>query len=197
MMAGESMGTLGALGAAGSGALGALGERRAANEAKAVEDYKYGLERSDTEREFGLDERRVAADELRAKTAAQNAGRPLLAQWQSDFYRQIGYSDEQIGEIIAGGKTPTELVSESVTAFRKEKQRIATEEGPMGSQVPGRHKTTMPDGTTVPTAELTEDQIRELATKAADGIIEAGRSLREKGRSSEALNRALTNSQEN
>lgn len=193
MMAGESMGTMGALGAAGSGALGALQQRREANEAKAVEDYKYGLERGDTEREFGLDERRVAAEEKRAETASTNAGRPLLAQWQRDFYKQIGYTDEQIGEIIAGGATPQELIRESTERLYKEKERVAAKEGAMGAQLPAsaRQKTTLPDGSRVPTADLTPAQIRQLARDAAAGIVEDARALREgQASASDYLNRA-------
>jgi hypothetical protein len=111
MMAGETMGDLGALGAAGSGALGALQGRRQA--AAQQENALAAQANEQALAEYGAETDRVSAlaqmtsAEARSRQVDQT-GRGYAGEkvWLTDFFRNAGWSDQEIANYFAKAQNP-------------------------------------------------------------------------------------------
>ena len=101
-----------------------------------------------------------------------NEPRGGVGEWKREFYRSIGWSDEKIAQAAEGILTTEQIFDEVSSALRKEKADAASKET-MSLPDNMRAKTTLPDGTKVPTAQLTEDQILMLAGEASKKQVEA------------------------
>lgn len=189
MMAGETMGDLGALGAAGSGALGGLQERRrfaaeqeiAAGE-RAAEDYT-------TAQELALEERKVGA--LEARSAALGGDRSYQGEkvWATNFYRSLGWSDQQIAEVFSGARTPEEMYDSVYDDLMSQRQKAQADEK-MNLPDNMRAKIMDENGDMVPVASLSNSELARLARKATQDALKERGALREKD-ASEYLDAAL------
>jgi hypothetical protein len=194
MMAGETMGDLGALGAAGSGALGALQGRRkeayerqvaedergiAAGE-RAVEDWRHATETVQKNRELAADE-------------AGEGGVKWQSQYLENFYRDLGYSEAEIGRILAGGPDNTELINENIKRISASVEKIKAAENEFTASAGQRKMATIPDesGKLIqkPYADLTEEDIVRAAQWTAEQSIKRAGALRESERREQTLNR--------
>lgn len=170
MMANSAEGFGPAMGAASLGALqGHQGRQAMETEAKQQSfDNKIAQQKADAASET------AAATTTRAEAYATNINEPRggVGEWKREFYRSIGWSDEKIAQAAEGILTTEQIFDEVTTALRKEKADAASKET-MSLPDNLRAKTTMPDKTKVPTAQLTEDQILQLATEASKKQVEA------------------------
>jgi hypothetical protein len=189
IMAGETMGDLGALGAAGAGAMGALQERRnyaaeqdiAAGE-RAATDYQ-------TAQELALEERKVGA--LEARNAALGGDRSYQGEkvWATNFYRSLGWSDQQIAEVFSGARTPEEMYDSVYDDLMSQRQKAQADEK-MNLPDNMRAKIMNENGDMVPVASLSNSELARLARKATQDALKERGALREKD-ASEYLDAAL------
>jgi hypothetical protein len=169
----------GAVGQAGSDAMGA-------HRARIKEDEASELAATELTRTSGLEERAQLADTSRAASSASRAEseakraaaydrnvdavRGGVGEWKLKFYRSIGWSDEKIAQAAEGILTPEHLYDEISRNLRDERAEAASSEK-MNLPDSMRAKRTLPDGTKVPTAELTDDQIDDMAFIASEKSI--------------------------
>jgi hypothetical protein len=173
--------------------LGALGERRAANEAKAVEDYKYSQDQELEGRRVGAQEKQADAALISAEARrdALGSGYQGKDKFLIDFYRSQGKSDEWITDRISGAGSYNEVydrVSEDVEKMYAD----AVKNQPVGGSTIGARPVDV-GGETVYWHELTSQQRADLAEEITNERMKA----RERGSkgydSGVALNRALSN----
>lgn len=180
-MAGETMGSMGAIGAGGMGAMGALEGRRKEAAALTTEADRY-------EREFGLDERRVAAQEMSAeaqmkRASAVGAGYQGKDKFLLDFYRSQGRSDEWIAQKLAGAGSYEEIY-DSVAESVEKAYASAAEDPPIGTSTIGAIPVTV-GGKETYLHKLTAKERAQLAREITDERMRARRS-------GSAFNRAQT-----
>lgn len=198
MMAGETMGDLGALGAAGSGAMGALQERRRYDEEQRIAAEQRGVEAGgraaeDWETAAGIAHKTRELD----IEESSGGGMKWQSQYLASFYRDLGYSEAEIGRILAGGPDNTELINENIKRIHSEVERIRANEDELlaGNPAFPRKKVKVPDenGNLVEMniAEMSEDDITRLAYWTAEQSIQKAGALRSRERATEATQRAL------
>lgn len=182
MMANSQQGLGPAMGQAGLGAVAGHQERGALATEQARKDQEMAIKQQQADAATES----AGAATTRAEAYAEGVGavRGGVGEWKREFYRSIGWSDEKIANALEGIMTSEQIYDEVSTGIREEKARVAREEK-MSLPDNMRAKTQMPDGTSVPTAKLTEEQIKLLATEAAKVQTEARGALNPKPRDPE------------
>lgn len=194
MMAGETMGDLGALGAAGSGAMGALQGRRKEAYDRQVAEGQRRREDHKTSHDITMD--RIEAEQKERELDIDEAGEGGV-KWQSqyleNFYRDLGYSEAEIGRILAGGPDNTELINENIKRISASVEKIKAAENEFTASAGQRKMATIPDesGKLIqkPYADLTEEDIVRAAQWTAEQSIKRAGALRESERREQTLNR--------
>lgn len=174
MMANADKGFGTAMGLSSAGALSAHQGRQATEEATAKSDAQQKIENQLKKQTADAATANAAAATTRADAYAEGVGavRGGVGEWKREFYRSIGWSDEKIAQAAEGILTSEQLFDEVSADLRGQREKAQSKET-MNLPDNVRQKITLPDGTKVPTADLTNAQIDDLATEAAKSSIEA------------------------
>jgi hypothetical protein len=188
LMANSSEG-FGAMGTASLGAMQGHQGRKATEAASALSAEEMDIKR----RNATSSEETAAAATTRAEAYAEGMGavRGGVGEWKREFYRSIGWSDEKIAQAAEGILTTEQLFDDVSAGLRDQRAEAAAKET-MNMPDNMRRKTAMPDGTKVPTADLTDQQINDLATASTQSSIKARGALGGAKPGSSALNKSTS-----
>jgi len=167
LMANSSQGLGPAMGAASLGAM----QGHQGREATATAAEQQTIENRIAQQEADARSESAAADTKRAEAYGKVRGG--VGEWKYALYKSIGWSDEKIAQALEGIMTTEQIYDEVSTQVRKEKADAAAAEKMQSLPDNMRAQTQLPDGTSIPTAKLTEEHIKLLATEAAKVQTEA------------------------
>jgi len=175
MMANSDKGLGAAAGEAGLGALAGHQGRQTAAQEKEESKAQQIIENRLAQQKADADTKTADATMKRAEAyeSGLNTPRGGVGEWKYALYKSIGWSDEKIAQALEGIMTTEQIYDEVSTSFRDEKASVARAEKMSTLPDNMRAQTYLPDGTSVPTAKLTEAHIKLLATEAAKVQVEA------------------------
>lgn len=174
---------LASVGMAGSDAMGA-------HRARIKEDQESALAATELKRTSGLEERAQVADTSRAESARINAeaartrAESSAGGYQGEkvylekIYTELGYSKEEIGQIFSGAQSQDAVMDQVFDDLRKQRARAQEKEKMSSLPDSMRQRITLPDGTKVPVAELSDDQIIEMSEGVATKVMDARTRMR-------------------